>query len=438
MISAVILFGATGDILLTRYFRNDITPGNIEAFKLDILQNKGPSDKKQNGSPIVTVDRANFMYIRSGSIYLCAASSKNSDVTMVFQWLYSLVDVLKSYTGDRNLDQNSVKNNAFIIYELLDEMLDHGYPQICAAETLKEYIRVGKVQLDPAELERTRKTITRMVTGAVDWRDPNKYKYRKNEVYIDVLEKMHVVVSKGNVLNSYVTGKLVMKTILSGFPTCTFGLNDKIANAANATNPSKNSRRKDINIDQLRFHRCVKLAKFDADRCISFVPPDGEFDLATYRIGTDIRLPFHVHANIIEKGRARVEYEIQVKSAFDPKTCAQDVVIKLPCPPNTAKTTFKATEGKTKYEPKKHTIEWRVKKFPGGSVSYRLKGEVKRSIGITDKQWARPPITLEFTIPMWTASDLQVRYLKVQEPSNYSTTKWVRYIAKAGLYEIRI
>jgi AP-2 complex subunit mu-1 len=27
------------------------------------------------------------------------------------------------------------------------------------------------------------------------------------------------------------------------------------------------------------FHQCVKLGKFDMDRTISFVPPDGEFQL---------------------------------------------------------------------------------------------------------------------------------------------------------------
>eukprot|EP00492_Amphilonche_elongata_P004107 TRINITY_DN4496_c0_g1_i1.p2 TRINITY_DN4496_c0_g1~~TRINITY_DN4496_c0_g1_i1.p2 ORF type:complete len:107 (-),score=13.79 TRINITY_DN4496_c0_g1_i1:173-472(-) len=83
-------------------------------------------------------DRVNFMYTRAGAIYLCAAAKKNCDVTMVFQFLYALTSVLKSYTGDANLDLNSVKNNAFIIYELLDEMLDHGYPQICAPDVLKE------------------------------------------------------------------------------------------------------------------------------------------------------------------------------------------------------------------------------------------------------------------------------------------------------------
>jgi len=30
---------------------------------------------------------------------------------------------------------------------------------------------------------------------------------------------------------------------------------------------------------QIKFHQCVRLASFERDRTISFIPPDGAFDL---------------------------------------------------------------------------------------------------------------------------------------------------------------
>lgn len=33
----------------------------------------------------------------------------------------------------------------------------------------------------------------------------------------------------------------------------------------------------------MKFHQCVRLARFENDRTISFIPPDGAFDLMTYR-----------------------------------------------------------------------------------------------------------------------------------------------------------
>lgn len=32
-------------------------------------------------------------------------------------------------------------------------------------------------------------------------------------------------------------------------------------------------------IDDCQFHQCVKLSKFETEHSISFIPPDGEFEL---------------------------------------------------------------------------------------------------------------------------------------------------------------
>lgn len=61
--------------------------------------------------------------------------------------------------------------------------------------------------------------ITSEITGNVDWRQAGKFKYRKNEVFIDVLEAVNLLMSsKGVVLRADVSGKIVMKTYLSGMP----------------------------------------------------------------------------------------------------------------------------------------------------------------------------------------------------------------------------
>jgi AP-2 complex subunit mu-1 len=63
--------------------------------------------------------------------------------------------------------------------------------------------------------------ITSEITGNVDWRQAGKFKYRKNEVFIDVLEAVNLLMSsKGVVLRADVGGKIVMKTYLSGMPEC--------------------------------------------------------------------------------------------------------------------------------------------------------------------------------------------------------------------------
>lgn len=36
---------------------------------------------------------------------------------------------------------------------------------------------------------------------------------------------------------------------------------------------------KSIDLEDMKFHQCVRLARFENDRTISFIPPDGAFDL---------------------------------------------------------------------------------------------------------------------------------------------------------------
>ena len=57
----------------------------------------------------------------------------------------------------------------------------------------------------------------------------------------------------------------------------------------------------------MTFHQCVNLGRFNTEKVVSFVPPDGEFDLMKYRCQEGISLPFRVLPIINEMGRTRME-----------------------------------------------------------------------------------------------------------------------------------
>ena len=41
----------------------------------------------------------------------------------------------------------------------------------------------------------------------------------------------------------------------------------------------RSGRQKAVDLEDIKFHQCVRLASFERDRTISFIPPDGAFDL---------------------------------------------------------------------------------------------------------------------------------------------------------------
>ena len=293
--------------------------------------------------------------------------------------------------------------------------------------------------------------ITQQATGALSWRRAD-VKYRKNEAFVDVIEDVNLLMSAtGTVLRADVNGQIVMRAYLSGTPECKFGLNDRLlldndASAGGSDRPSggpSGTRNKatraaagSVTLEDCQFHQCVKLGRFDADRIISFVPPDGEFQLMRYRATENVNLPFKVHPIVREIGTTKVEYSVAIKANYGAKLFASDVVIRIPTPLNTAKTSERTSQGRAKYEPEHNNIVWRINRFSGQS-EYVLTAEATLTAMTHQKAWSRPPLSLSFSLLMFTSSGLLVRYLKVFEKGNYSSVKWVRYMTKGGSYEIR-
>merc|ERR1711868_209459 len=161
----------------------------------------------------------------------------------------------------------------------MDELVDLGYPQTTDGKILQEYITQEGHKLEIAPKPPP------AVTNAVSWRTEG-VKYRKNEVFLDVIEKLNLLVSSsGTVLHSEIVGAIRMKSFLSGMPELKLGLNDKLMFEATG----RPSRGKAVELEDIRFHQCVRLARFENDRTISFIPPDGEFELMSYRLSTQVR-----------------------------------------------------------------------------------------------------------------------------------------------------
>lgn len=119
-------------------------------------------------------------------------------------FLHRLVSVLVEYF--KELEEESIRDNFVVIYELMDEMMDFGYPQTTESKILQEsvaaFLGLG-LSLTTAALHRY---ITQeshkleiqarppmAVTNAVSWRTEG-IRYRKNEVFLDVIESVNMLV----------------------------------------------------------------------------------------------------------------------------------------------------------------------------------------------------------------------------------------------------
>ena len=183
----------------------------------------------------------------------------------------------------------------------------------------------------------------------------------------------------------------MVKALLSGMPECKFGMNDKLYMQKEPKKPGVTNSDKGITIDDVKFHQCVKLPKFDKERAITFIPPDGVFELMTYRITENINLPFKI-IPVINEYEKRIEVRIKLKSIFDKTIFANNVTLKVPCPNNTASANTVAGIGRAKYEAENHGVMWRIKKYPGNqnANSWRCTHPAERTAALSMPAGASP------------------------------------------------
>jgi len=381
MIGGLFIYNHKGEVLISRLYRSDISRAQIDAFRVSVIHSRS-----QIRSPVVNIGRTSFLHIKHNNIWICAATRSNVNAALVFTLLNKFLISMSGYMSKVN--EETVKNNFVVIYELLDEVLDFGYPQqvelsalkgivtqqgiftkhslarqVVAATTGSGLLQSAGNMASDAGIGGDIGSLTSKVTGQIGWRREG-IKYRRNEIFLDVLENVNLLMSpQGQVLSSHVAGRIAMKSYLSGMPECKFGLNDKIigdkidkANSAN-TGDKKTA----IAIDDCTFHQCVRLSKFESDRAISFIPPDGEFDLMQYRTTKDISLPFRVIPLVREISRQKLEVKIVLKSNFRSTLFGQKLEIRVPTPKSTAAVQLLCLKGKAKYKAAENAIVWKMK-----------------------------------------------------------------------------
>jgi AP-1 complex subunit mu len=422
-ISAIYFLDKKGRPIIFRNYRGEVTQDISSNFQKKVLELE-----ESNMKPLFSINDVHYCWIRYKNIYIVAVSKRNPDICMVFFFLHRLIDLLIGYFNV--LEDESIRDNFVLIYELLDEIMDHGYPQNTDAKLLKEYIKTSSYRLA------IKKKITTEVINNQVTRPPG-IKYQVNQAFVDVTERVSSLIShKGEMLRSDIIGVITMKTMLSGMPLLKLGLNDK----SYFDLSGKKASGKTIEMDDFKFHNCVDINKFEAERVIEFTPPDGFFTLMNYRLNLKIKPLIWVEVERKELTPTKMKYLVKAKSNCKPKSTANNVCIMIPVPVDLQNPLFKSSLGSVTYSPDKEVLIWNIKRFPGMKETNLIIQFNVPSLRANDTKakYLKKPIEVKFEIPSFTVSGIQVRYLKITEASGYQAYPYVKYITKNGEYQIRM
>ncbi|UYV70120.1 AP2M1 [Cordylochernes scorpioides] len=431
-----VVYSHKGEVLVSRFYRDGISHTAVTAFRAHVVHSRHPIRY-----PINRIGGFSYFHVKRNGIWIVVIVQGNDNAAMAFEFIFKMCEIVSDYFG--KVTDASIRNNFIMLLELLDEVVDYGYPQNTNVGLLRPLVAPPSSVtsfLTPKITPEIASPITSQVTGTVGWRREG-IKYRRNELFLDVLESVNLLMSaQGQVLSAHVAGKVIMKSFFSGMPECKFGLNDRLTlgHIQREGTFRKSGSTQDIAIDDCQFHQCVKLTRFESEGAITFIPPDGEFELMRYRITRNISFPFKVMPLVREIGRTRLEIKVVLKSNYKPYLFGQKIEVRIPTPLNTSGVTLQASKGNAKYKTSENAILWRVRRL-AGMKEIQLSADVELlQVGSQYRPWTRPPISLQFEVP-YAPSGLRVQYLRVFEPKlNYSdrdVIKWVRYIGRNGIYE---
>ncbi|ETO33901.1 mu subunit of AP4-like protein [Reticulomyxa filosa] len=211
-----------------------------------------------------------------------------------------------------------------------------------------------------------------------------------------------------------------MKSYLTGSPELKLALNGDLVIGKRGRSVVYGG----VVLDDINFHECVQAEEFEQTRTLNFTPPEGEFILINYRVTNEFRHPFCIFPSFKLLNEYKAELIIKIRTDFPKQNTSTGVVVELPIP-----SICQTMSGqKVEFDLKSRKVIWNINKVRGGS-------ELALPINITFQEQQKNdsarkvigPISMNFEIPMYNVSNLQIRYVRVVQPDKgYSPYLWVR------------
>lgn len=352
-------------------------------------------------------------------VAILAPGSNQDTHLLIIEFLHRIVDIIQNYFGDCN--ENLIKEQLVTFYELLDEMLDGGFPFATESNVLKELIKPPNLLRTIANSVTGRTNISESLpsnhTSNVPWRKAG-IKYTNNEAYFDVIEELDAILDKnGSVVVAEINGFIDCNVKLSGMPdlNLTF-VNSRI-------------------FDDVSFHPSVRHRRWESERNLSFVPPDGQFRLMTYHIRTQnlVTIPIYIKQKIVFKNSIHGRLDLQVAPKRLSGKNLENVSLEIVMPKNVNNMSLNQSQGKYSYDTSTRVFIWDVGKLDGKTAS--IKGSIALNTNIPAPDIS-PTIIVKFTTNQTSLSDVRVNRLDMFG-ENYKPFKGVKYISRAGVFQMR-
>lgn len=256
--------------------------------------------------------------------------------------------------------------------------------------------------------------------SAIPWRRSG-VKYTNNEAYFDVVEEVDAIIDRnGQTVFAEIQGYIDCCIKLSGMPDLTLSF----------MNPRL--------FDDVSFHPCVRFKRWESERMLSFIPPDGNFRLMSYHIGAQsiVAIPIYVRHTLAFRAGEQGRLDITVGPKTTLGRTVESVRLEISMPKSVLNCALVANQGKYTFDPVQRLLQWDVGRLDVTKLP-NLRGSVAVAAGTGSMLETNPSVNVHFSIPQLAVSGLKVNRLDMYG-EKYKPFKGVKYLTKAGKFQIRM
>uniref|UniRef100_A0A8C8MB65 AP-4 complex subunit mu-1 n=1 Tax=Oncorhynchus tshawytscha TaxID=74940 RepID=A0A8C8MB65_ONCTS len=436
MISQVFILSSKGDHLIYKDFRGEAGKDAVNKFYEMVTALTG-------GQPPVVMKHKelHFVHIRQGGLYWVATTKADASPFTIIEFLNRLTALVKDYCGC--LSEKSVQMNFALIYELLDEVVDFGYIQTTSTDILKNFIQTEAVSSKPfslfdlsnvglfgADTQQNKVAPSAAATRPIV--SSQGEQGGKNEIFVDVIERMSVVIGANGVLmKADIEGEIRVKCYM---PSCSGEFSFSLPPPSLLSGYGAA-----VRVDECSFHQAVRLDEFDTYRILKVCPSQGEQTVMQYQLCDDLPTapPFRLFPSIERDSGGRLLMYLKLRCDLPPKRSLPLLSLFSPSLFSSLSQELSSPDQSAELQPKNKAVHWEIPRFPGGAqLSALFKLEVSGLSAASLQEVG--PVSLNFELPKYTSTGLQIRFLRLSPIQPGPSQRWVRYVTHSDSYTIRI
>lgn len=426
MIKSVFIVNCSNDIIYQKNYGKYIDKGVLVPFydKLTTVENY------HEIPPVINCNSyCLFHYcheLPANSVYFIAVTDHDVPPLFVATFLQRIKLVLRYCYTDGIFDDAILKSDFLRLAQIMDQLCDGGFPYVTEPNTIEQLLNETDIL----------KTMQKVVLGeytvnydkdalgsrALPWRKDN-VQHKTNEIYFDVNERISTIFNlvTGRGARTEVLGEVVAISSLSGVPDLTLKFE----------NPQI--------MDDVSFHPCVRINKWEQGKNLSFVPPDGKFTLFTYRVRGTLQPPIKLGGSIKytdQKGMVDLSVYSNNLSTVGSSVLKAEVieqVMTIEFPPNVTSCDLVVNTGRYTFDGIKHVLTWNIGRNDP-KILPTITGTVNRSMYEECDTFTK--VSMGFTIINYAASGLRFKHLDCSLPT--AIKKGVKFTTYGGKYLIKV